>query len=147
MTGWITSALLACLALSRALAPDAGVVGAAAREIKAESLFILARDDLASREMADAAQAQAKKLGFARVEVEIYSATTRDFLPQLYRAMAMQADAWIAFAEVREGADMVKTLKRQGYVPRLFYLRSSIDPRLIAMVGQDAEFTLGSREY
>jgi ABC-type branched-subunit amino acid transport system substrate-binding protein len=32
-------------------------------------------------------------------------------------------------------------------VPKLFYLRSSNDPRFIALVGQDAEFILGSREY
>jgi len=120
---------------------------AAAREAKAESLYILARDDAASREMAEAAQAQAKKLGFGPVEIEIYPPGTEDFLPQLYKAMAVHADAWIAFAEARDGADMVKTLKRHGYAPKLFYLRSSTDPRFISYVGQDAEFILGSKEY
>jgi ABC-type branched-subunit amino acid transport system substrate-binding protein len=120
---------------------------AAAREAGAESLYIAARDDAPSREMAEAAQALAKKLGFGAVELEIYSAGTVDFLPQLYKAMSVHADAWIAFAEARDGADMVKTLKRQGYVPKLFYLRSSNDPRFIALVGQDAEFILGSKEY
>src|SRR5436190_2862023 len=120
---------------------------AAARQVKAESLFIVARDDAASREMAEAAQAQAKKLGFTRIEVDIYSAGTVDFLPQLYKAMSVHADAWIAFAEARDGADMVKTLKQHGYVPRLFYLRGSPDPSFISNVGQDAEFVLGSKEY
>jgi branched-chain amino acid transport system substrate-binding protein len=119
----------------------------AAREARTESLFIVARDDAASREMAEAAQAQARRLGIGRVELEIYSAGTVDFLPQLYRAMGVHADAWIAFAEARDGADMVKTLKRHGYVPRIFYLRSSVDPRFISYVGQDAEFTLGSKGY
>ena len=123
-----------------------GVV-AAAREARAESLFIVARDDAASREMGEAAQAQARRLGFGRVELEIYSGGTVDFLPQLYRAMGAQADAWIAFGEPRDGADMVKTLKRHGYVPRIFYLRGSTDPRFISLVGQDAEFILGSKEY
>jgi len=119
----------------------------AAREARTESLFIVARDDAASREMAEAAQAQARRLGIGRVELEIYSAGTVDFLPQLYRAMGVHADAWFAFAEARDGADMVKTLKRHGYVPRIFYLRSSVDPRFISYVGQDAEFTLGSKGY
>src|SRR2546422_11210329 len=123
-----------------------GVV-AGAREARAESLFIVARDDAASREMGEAAQAQARRLGFGRVALEIYSGGTVDFLPQLYRAMGVQADAWIAFGEARDGADMVKTLKRQGYVPRIFYLRASAEPRFISLVGQDAEFILGSKEY
>src|SRR5690349_24852848 len=37
-----------------------------------------------------------------------------DFLPQLYKALGSQAQGWIAFGEVRDAADMVKTLKRQG---------------------------------
>jgi len=123
-----------------------GVV-AAAREARAESLFIVARDDAASREMGEAAQAQARRLVFARVELEIFGAGTVDFLPQLYRAMGVHADAWIAFGEPRDGVNMVKTLKRHGYVPRLFYLRASTDPRFISLVGQDAEFILGSKEY
>jgi branched-chain amino acid transport system substrate-binding protein len=123
-----------------------GVI-AAAREARAESLFIVARDDAASREMGEAAQARARRLGFGRVALEIYAAGTVDFLPQLYRAMGVQADAWIAFGEARDGADMVKTLKRNGYVPRLFYLRASTDPRFISYIGQDAEFVLGSKEY
>ena len=120
---------------------------AAAREARAESLYIVARDDAASREMGEAAQAQARRLGFGHVELEIYAAGTVDFLPQLYRAMGVQADAWIAFGEARDGAEMVKTLKRHGYVPRVFYLRAGAEPRFISLVGQDAEFILGSKEY
>ena len=120
---------------------------AAARELRVESLLILSRDDAASREMAEAAQAQARSLGFSRVTLEVYGAGTVDYLPQIYKAMGEHADAWIAFGEARDTADMVKTMKRQGYVPRLFYARSSAEPRFVALVGQDAEFTLGSKEY
>lgn len=118
-----------------------------ARASGAQSLFILGRDDPASREMAEATQAKARALGFDHVSLEIYSGSVADFMPQLYDAMAVQADAWIAFGEVRDAADMVKTLKRQGFVPRLFYARSSPDPRFAKLVGQDAEFILGSQEY
>lgn len=118
-----------------------------ARKTGAESLMILGRDDAASREMAEAALAHSKQLGFRQVKVAIYPGTTNDFLPQLYEAMAVQADAWIAFGEARDAADMVKTLKRQGYVPKLVYARSSPDARFIELVGQDAEYVMGSREY
>lgn len=123
-----------------------GVV-AAARDAKAESLFIVVRDDAASREMGETAQAQARRLGFGHVELEIYPGGTVDFLPLLYKAMGVHADAWIAFAEPRDGADMVKTLKRHGYAPRILYIRSSVEPRFVSLVGQDAELILGSKEY
>jgi branched-chain amino acid transport system substrate-binding protein len=118
-----------------------------ARKNGAESLYILGRDDPASREMAEAALAQSARFGFREVKLAIYPGTTNDFLPQLYEAMAVHADAWIAFAETRDGADMVKTLKRHGYVPKLLYARSSPDPRFIQLIGQDAEHVLGSEEY
>src|ERR1043165_586281 len=59
------------------------------RAAKAESLYMVARDDAGSREMGEAAINLARKLGFQRVLLEIYSAGTVDFLPQLYKAMGM----------------------------------------------------------
>jgi len=120
---------------------------AVARGAKAESLHIVARDDAGSREMGEAALNLARKMGFKSVDLEIYSAGTVDFLPQLYKAMGVHADAWIAFGEPRDGGDIVKTLKRHGYEPRLLYVRDSPDARFRQRIGQDAEFILGSKEY
>jgi len=120
---------------------------AVAGQAKAESLYIVARDDAGSREMGEAALNLGRKLGFKHVELEIYSAGTVDFLPQLYKAMGLHADAWIAFGEPRDGGDIVKTLKRHGYEPRMLYVRASPDPRFRQRIGQDAEFILGSAEY
>src|SRR5437868_8830062 len=75
---------------------------ALAREAGLDSLFILARDDAASREMGEAAQAEARAMGFREVQLEIYSGGTVDFLPQLYKAMAIQAQGWLAFCEARD---------------------------------------------
>src|SRR5207237_1202731 len=119
----------------------------AAREAAVDSRDTAARDDAASRDMAEAAQTQARALGFANVTLEIYSGRTEDFLPQLYKAMGTNADGWIAFGEARDAAQMVKTLKRQGYVPKVLYARAAAEPRFVALVGQDAEFILGSKEY
>ena len=118
-----------------------------ARQAGVEAPIVLGRDDAASREMTEAALAQAAKYGFRHVELALYAGTNNDFLPQLYEAMAVQADAWIAFGEARDGADMVKTLKRHGFVPKILYARASADPRFIALIGQDAEYVLGSEDY
>src|SRR5438067_1650769 len=120
---------------------------ALAREARVESLYIAGRDDAGSREMAEAAQLQARALGFGHVEIEIYSGREIDFLPELYKAMQVEADGWIAFGEARDAADILKTFKRQGYVPKLVYLRASAEPAFVSLVGQDAEFILGSKEY
>jgi branched-chain amino acid transport system substrate-binding protein len=119
----------------------------ASREAGVESLYIAARDDAASRDMAEAAQTQARALGFTNVALEIYSGRTDDFLPLLYQAMQVNADGWIAFGEARDAAELVKILKKQGYVPKLVYARAAVEPRFIKLVGQDAEFVLGSKDY
>jgi branched-chain amino acid transport system substrate-binding protein len=118
-----------------------------ARAAGVQSLFIAARDDVASREMGEAALALAKARGFTQAQLAIFAGSTEDFLPELYQAMAMQADGWIAFGEARDGADMVKTFKRHGFVPRILYARASLDERFLSLVGQDAEFVLGSKDY
>ena len=120
---------------------------AVASQAKAESLYIVARDDAGSREMGEAALNLGRKLGFQHVELDIYSAGTVDFLPQVYKALGVHADAWIAFGEPRDGGDIVKTLKRQGYEPRILYVRASPAARFRQRIGQDAEFILGSAEY
>src|SRR5947208_3389902 len=58
-----------------------------------------------------------------------------------------EADAWRAFGQPRDAADMVKTLKRVGFAPKLFFARAAADPKFIELVGQDAEFSLAAVEY
>lgn len=118
-----------------------------ARAAGVQSIFIAARDDVASREMGEAALALAKVRGFVQAQLAVFAGSTEDFLPELYQAMAMNADGWIGFGEVRDAADMVKTLKRNGYVPRVVFARASAAERFLDLVGQDAESVLGSREY
>ena len=119
----------------------------AAREAGVESLYIAARDDAASRDMAEAVQTQAKALGFGNVTLEVYAGRTSDFLPLLYQAMKVDADGWVAFGEARDAAEMVKILKKEGAVPKVVYARAAVEPLFVKLVGQDAEFILGSKEY
>ena len=109
-------------------------------------LFIIARDDAASREMADAARNAALK-DFSPGAVEVYRAGTIDFAAQVARARAAQAQAWIAFGDVRDAAEMVKTFKRLKYAPALFFANAAVHPRFISFLGQDAEFALGAVDF
>ncbi|MGH8723255.1 MAG: ABC transporter substrate-binding protein [Burkholderiales bacterium] len=124
--------------------------GAGVLEIAAEAgyrrLFILARDDPQSREMAEATQRAALKQ-FSVNSVEIHRVATLDFSPQVARARAAQAEAWIAFGDVRDAAEMVKSFKRLDYAPALFFARGASHPRFVALVGQDAEWSLGVLDY
>ncbi len=109
-------------------------------------LFILARDDAASLEMAEAAHRAAQK-DLEPGAVEAYSPGTVDFDLQVAKARAARAEAWIAFGGVRDAAEMLKTLKRLDYAPKLFFARGASHPRFIEWVGQDAEFALGAVDF
>jgi len=111
------------------------------------SLLILARDDMVSQEMAEAARESALKQGFKVGPVEIYSGEVDNYVLQVVKAINAEADAWIAFGQPRDAADMVKTLKRVGFAPKLFFARAASDPKFVELVGQDAEFSLAAAEY
>jgi branched-chain amino acid transport system substrate-binding protein len=118
-----------------------------ARKAGITRLQILARQELAAQEIAQATRLAALALGFTVPEVETYSPYTMDFTALVQRAMAGQAQAWIAFGEARDAADMVKTFRKHGYAPQFFFARRAAEPSFVAAVGQDAEFTLAELEY
>lgn len=117
-----------------------------AREAGMASVLVLARDDLTSREMGEAAR-EAASSGGLMAELLVYSSAADDFAAQIQKARASGVDAWIAFGGLRDAADMVRSLKKLDYAPPLFFVRSAADPKLIALVGQDAELSLGAMEY
>lgn len=108
------------------------------------SVRVLARSDLAVREMAEAALERAREAGFKVGEVQAYAGDS--FVSQVGQARA-GAEAWIAFGELRDTAEMLRSFRKLDYAPRLFFARSAADPRLIERVGQDAEYALGTSEY
>jgi branched-chain amino acid transport system substrate-binding protein len=115
-----------------------------AKSAQLASVFILARDDHTVREMADATRERAAKHGLTTADIEIYRTGADDFSPYIGKA---SADAWMAFGEVRDAANILRSFRKLHYAPRLFFARAAADPRLIALAGQDAEFALGVREY
>jgi branched-chain amino acid transport system substrate-binding protein len=118
-----------------------------ARKAGVTRLFILARQELAAQEIAEATRVAAEKLGFSVPEVETFSPYAADFAALIARANVAQAQAWIAFGEPRDAAEIVKAFRKQGYAPQIFFARRAADPSFIAAVGQDAEFTLTDMEY
>jgi branched-chain amino acid transport system substrate-binding protein len=119
---------------------------ALARQAQCGSLSILARNDSASVEMGDAAREQALKLGLTVPELQVYSGS-EGLAPLIAAAAAARVECWIAFGEVRDASDTVIAMRRSGYAPRFFYVRSGADPGFIDRVGQDAESTLASPAY
>ena len=109
-------------------------------------VLVLARDDPRSRDMAEGTAALARRDGFSVTEIT-YAGGSADFAEQVKLARAVDAQAWIAFGEAREAAAMVRTFRRLGYAPSLFFARAAAEPVFIELVGQDAEFTLAAVEY
>ena len=118
-----------------------------ARAAGLRRLFILARDDLTSREMAQATRDAALKQGLDPAELALYSTATDDFSALITKARAAGTEAWIAFGGLRDTADMVRSFKKELYAPPLFFARSVADPKLLPLIGQDAELSLGVTEY
>jgi branched-chain amino acid transport system substrate-binding protein len=122
-----------------------GVLQVAA-EAGYRQLFIVARDEVGSREMAEGAL-KAAGADFSSGEIELYRPGTLDFSPQVLKARAAGAETWIAFGDVRDAAEMVKTFKKLDYAPPLFFARAASHPRFIALLGQDAEWSLGAVDF
>jgi branched-chain amino acid transport system substrate-binding protein len=122
---------------------------AVARQAGYRRLFILARDDPASREMATHATTEAARLGMnvGALGAHVYASGLSDFEPLVAMAKAARAESWIAFGEATDAAAMVKTFKRLGYAPPLFFAQGAADPSFIAAVGQDAEQVIGLSAY
>jgi len=110
-------------------------------------LYVLARDDPASREMAQRFVARAPRYGLAAGPATMYPGAVPDFSPQLSAARASGAEALIAFGGEADAAEMVKTMRRMKYAPKLFFARGAADARFVRDVGQDAEFTLSVSAY
>ncbi len=122
---------------------------AIARQAGYHRLFILARDDPAAQEMATHAATDATRQGMSPGAggAHVYAPGLSDFEPLVAMAKAAGAEAWIAFGEATDAAEMVKTFKRLGYAPPLFFAQAAADPRFIAAVGQDAERVIGLSAY
>ena len=115
-----------------------------AASIGFSSATILARNDHTAREIADATRDRALKQGLKVAAFQVYAGGTENFATHVEKG---RADAWIVFGEVRDTADILRTLRKVGYAPGLFFARSADDLRLIALVGQDAEYALATQEY
>jgi branched-chain amino acid transport system substrate-binding protein len=120
---------------------------AIARAQGLKRIALIARDDPSSREMANRAYEEAAKLGFTAMEVEVHSQGADDFTPQVLKARAAAAEAWIAFGLAVDAAEMVKTFRKLRWAPRLFVAQGAADADFLKRLGQDAEYAVGILAY
>ena len=110
-------------------------------------LHVVARNDPAAGEAAAQFVERALAAGLEPGPAESVPAGTGDYAAQIAKARARDAQAWIAFGQPEDAADMVKAFKRIGYAPWLFLAQGAAEPRFLKLVGQDAEFVLGVSPY
>ena len=111
------------------------------------SVFIAARGEVAAAEMAAGALEAAQRRGFDITTVETYSGATSDFDPMATAFIAAGTQAWIAFGEARDAADMTIAFKRHYTAPGLFFVAAASQPRFVEFTGQDAERSFGLLRY
>jgi branched-chain amino acid transport system substrate-binding protein len=112
-----------------------------------QRLHVVARSDPASREAAAQLVERAKAAGLEPGPVESVAGGASDYAAQIAKARARDAQAWIAFGQPEDAADMVQSFKRIGYAPWLFLAQGAAEPRFLKLVGRDAEFVLGISPY
>jgi branched-chain amino acid transport system substrate-binding protein len=110
-----------------------------------QRVHVVARNDPGAREAAAHFVAQANAAGLEAPAVE--PAAAGQIPVQIAKARSRDAQAWIAFGQPEDAADMIKAFKRIGYAPWIFLAQGAAEPRFIALVGRDAEFTLGISPY
>jgi branched-chain amino acid transport system substrate-binding protein len=108
-------------------------------------LHVVARNDPASREAAAQCVEKARAAGLDAPPAEAVPAAQ---IPvQIARARSRDAQAWIAFGQPEDAADMVIAFKKIGYAPWMFFAQGVAEPRFVQLVGRDAEFALGLASY
>lgn len=108
-------------------------------------LHVVARNDPASREAAAGCVEKAIAAGLDAPQAE--SAPASQIPVQIAKARARDAQAWIAFGQPEDAADMIVAFKRIGYAPWMFLAQGAGEPRLVQLVGRDAEHALGISVY
>jgi branched-chain amino acid transport system substrate-binding protein len=111
------------------------------------SVFIAARGDGAAAEMAAGALEASQRRGFDIKTVETYPGATIDFVPMAANFIAAGTQAWIAFGEARDAADMAIAFKLHRTAPGLFFAAAAAQPRFVELTGQAAERSFGLLRY
>jgi len=110
-------------------------------------LFLVARDDPSSQEIAARMREDALKQGFVVGNVAVMSTNADEYAPQVALARAAGAEAWIAFGQPVDAFRMVRSFSRLRYAPKLFVAQGAAQPDFITRVGQAAEYTVGVTPY
>jgi branched-chain amino acid transport system substrate-binding protein len=111
------------------------------------SLFVVTRNDPVSQDSAKGLVEAARAAGLSAGDPEVFAAALDDFGALIAKARAANAEAWVAFGQARDAADMVKSFMRADYAPSLFVAQGAADPAFVRMLGQAAEHAIGIVPY
>lgn len=108
-------------------------------------LHVVSRNDPASREAAAQCVEKATASGMDAPPAE--AAPASQVPVQIAKARSRDAQAWIAFGQPEDAADMIIAFKKIGYAPWMFLAQGVAEPRFLSLVGRDAEHALGLSPY
>jgi branched-chain amino acid transport system substrate-binding protein len=120
---------------------------AIARKAGFRRLFLVARDEPAARQAAEATRADAAALGLEAGEVTVVPGKITDYAQEIGAARARRAEAWIEFGHARDAANLVISFQKSGYAPKMLLAQGAAEPRFIELVGQAAEYSMGIVPY
>jgi branched-chain amino acid transport system substrate-binding protein len=113
------------------------------RRMGFDRILIVTRNDPVAREMAERARAEAVALGLPSPGMELHPPGSGDFAPLIESSRAARVQAWIAFGQPRDAAQMVREFKRLSYAPAMFVAQGAADPLFVRQLGEDAEHAIG----
>lgn len=114
-----------------------------ARRMGYDRILVVARNDPVAREMAERVRGEAVALGLPSPRIELHPPGRGDFAPLIERARAARVQAWIAFGQPRDAAQMVREFRRLAYAPAMFVAQGAADAQFVRQLGEDAEHAIG----
>lgn len=112
-----------------------------------KSIAFISRDYTASRDLAPKVQELAKKHGMTVPILEYYPAGTTDFSSFITRARDVQPDIWVTIGYQNECIEMVRQMRANNYLPKMFVSNGTSQEDFIKATGKDGEFVFGMSLY
>jgi branched-chain amino acid transport system substrate-binding protein len=112
-----------------------------------KSIVFIARDYSAARDMENEIKEQAGKRGMKVLMTEFFPAGTADFSSYIARARDLNPDVWISVGYPNEAIEMIRQLKANNYLPKMFVHNGVAQEDFLTATGKDAEYAFGMSLY
>ena len=112
-----------------------------------KSLVYVARDYSAARDMEKEVRRQSDKQGIKIEMAEYFPSGTLDFASYIARAREMAPDIWISVGYPNEAIEMIRQMKANNYLPKMFVHNGVSQEDFLKATGKDAEYAFGMSLY